>query len=106
MPAFIVKQPNGLLARFSTIVDDFTHYGMTRAEALAVCRVDMGIADAEAKVARGEADDMEGMGGDNPSPDGLNRWRDCVNTIRICHGAPAARQRVREILGDAQDPAP
>lgn len=34
MPARIVKQPNGRYARFSTVVDNFTHYNMTREEAL------------------------------------------------------------------------
>lgn len=28
MPPYIVKQPNGKFARFSTIVDHFTHYDM------------------------------------------------------------------------------
>jgi hypothetical protein len=30
----IVKQPNGLYARFSDIVDNFTHYNMDRNEAI------------------------------------------------------------------------
>lgn len=32
MGAFIVRQPNGLLCRFSTIVDCITHYNMTEEE--------------------------------------------------------------------------
>lgn len=29
MGAFICRQPNGLLCRFSTVVDSVTHYNMT-----------------------------------------------------------------------------
>ena len=29
MGAFIARQPNGLLCRFSTVVDTITHYNMT-----------------------------------------------------------------------------
>ena len=29
MPSYFVVQPNGLLARFSTVVDDFTAMNMT-----------------------------------------------------------------------------
>lgn len=32
MGAFISRQPNGLLCRFSTIVDCITHYNMTEEE--------------------------------------------------------------------------
>lgn len=32
MPAFIVRQPNGLLCRFSTVVDCPTHWNMTDEE--------------------------------------------------------------------------
>lgn len=32
MGAFIARQPNGLLCRFSTIVDCVTHYNMTEEE--------------------------------------------------------------------------
>ena len=44
MGAFIARQPNGLLCRWSTIVDNITHYNMTedeyieyRAERARVC---------------------------------------------------------------------
>lgn len=32
MGAFICRQPNGLLCRFSTVVDCITHYNMTEDE--------------------------------------------------------------------------
>lgn len=37
MGAFIARQPNGLLCRFSTVVDTVTHYNMTEAEYIDMC---------------------------------------------------------------------
>ena len=45
MGAFIVKQPNGLYCRFSTVVDCPTHYNMTEEEYIQLC-VDRAIEDA------------------------------------------------------------
>lgn len=35
--SFIARQPNGLLCRFSTIVDTVTHYNMTDEEYIEMC---------------------------------------------------------------------
>lgn len=37
MGAFIARQPNGLLCRFSTVVDTVTHYNMTDEEYIEMC---------------------------------------------------------------------
>lgn len=37
MGSFICRQPNGLLCRFSTIVDTVTHYNMTEEEYIEMC---------------------------------------------------------------------
>lgn len=37
MGAFIARQPNGLLCRFSSVVDTLTHYNMTEAEYIEYC---------------------------------------------------------------------
>ena len=37
MGAFIARQPNGLLCRFSTVVDCITHYNMTEEEYIELC---------------------------------------------------------------------
>lgn len=37
MGAFISRQPNGLLCRFSTVVDTVTHYNMTEEEYIEMC---------------------------------------------------------------------
>lgn len=69
----IVTQPNGLFARFSEMVDHFTHTNMTHAEAVQCC-VDEGCStlEANAKVARGAS---------NPG-----RWEEAVSIIKAAHG--------------------
>ena len=37
MGAFVVRQPNGLLCRFSTVVDTVTHYNMTEEDYIEMC---------------------------------------------------------------------
>lgn len=37
MAGFISRQPNGLLCRFSSIVDTITHYNMTEEEYIEMC---------------------------------------------------------------------
>lgn len=37
MGAFIARQPNGLLCRFSTVVDTITHYNMTDEDYIELC---------------------------------------------------------------------
>lgn len=95
----IVKQPNGMFARFSDVVDDFTHMNLTRSEAAQVCQQKgCGEAEAEEKVKRGEADDAGGWIEDDGKP--LLRWRDALETIRAIHSeehAEATEWRGSEI---------
>ena len=37
MGAFVTRQPNGLLCRFSSVVDCPTHYNMTDEEYIEIC---------------------------------------------------------------------
>lgn len=37
MAGFVARQPNGLLCRFSSIVDTVTHYNMTEEEYIEMC---------------------------------------------------------------------
>ena len=37
MGAFIARQPNGLLCRWSSIVDNLTHYNMTEEDYIEYC---------------------------------------------------------------------
>ena len=93
----IVKQPNGLLGRFSDVVDDFTHIDMTQDEAIDACLNHLGRHDAALKVQRGIDDEpippfIEASG----KNDGLDRWRAAIETVAAIHGRKIANQRVRE----------
>ena len=70
----IVQQPDGKLARFSEVVDDFTDVDLTYEEALDECiRRGMSVMDAIEKVKRGiEA--------------GNARYLESLEIIRTIHG--------------------
>ncbi|MFA5130618.1 MAG: hypothetical protein WC477_06960 [Patescibacteria group bacterium] len=80
----IVKQPNGLLARWSDIVDTLTHTNGDFENMVALCmeRYDMSRADATDKVNRAIQ---------NPA-----RWEECIRTITTHHGKPMADAFVEE----------
>ena len=86
MPARIVVQPNGLYARFSTIVDHFTHYNCTRQELFEELRFEHGAGPAEQAIKRGER-----------SPD---RFGEAIEDVRIIHGDDEAR-KYRELMTNA-----
>lgn len=92
----IVKQPNGLLAYFSEIVDDFTIYDMTEAEAMEELTKEMGRLDARAKLRRGLRDEV-GWPGPTRNGSGLERFRDAIDTIRRVHGDETAEHRILEL---------
>ena len=94
----IVKQPNGLLARFSDIVDNFTHMEMTPEEALDVCMENMGRSSALEKVQRGIDDVPLRSMADEPN-DGLRRWRDSVSTVCMIHGLRGFDEWPAEVWG-------
>ena len=93
----IVKQPNGLLARFSDIVDDFTHMNMTEAEAFEVCREYLGVEEAKRKVLAGVQDWKPWT--NSVFGDGLSRWNDCIASIKNVHGKKAAEHRLHLTIG-------
>jgi hypothetical protein len=96
----IVKQPNGLFARFSDIVDDFTHGDMTEAEAVELCRDSMGREEARKKVQRAiDDEDRWRPGVKHGDPKGLGRWKDAIKTVRAIHGAKRAREAAAETGG-------
>lgn len=93
-----IRQPNDLLARFSEVVDDFTHYDLSEAEAYDLALDEMGRADAREKVRKGMADEpipgfMERIG-----DDGLDRFRDAIETVRIVHGNALADERLAQLF--------
>lgn len=89
-----VQQPNGLLARFSEVCDDFTEYDMTDDEAVDLALDHMGRIDAQAKVSRARLDlDPRTM----KLGDGLERFRKAIETVRFQHGDAVANERFAEL---------
>ena len=78
-------QPSGQYARWADSVDHFTHYGMTRKEALKVCQeeYDLGPHAAKEKVTRAELEP--------------GRYADCLYTIGLIHGKAEQERTEREI---------
>jgi hypothetical protein len=96
MPRYFVKQPNGMLAEFSTVVDHFVATGMTTAEAEAEARRHMSSRAAREKVRRA-TDDEPVVPGSRPCCDqGLTRWHYALNTILHVHGTAALAQFLAE----------
>jgi hypothetical protein len=80
----IVKQPNGMYARFCEIASDFTVYGMTREDAVLLCReAGLGETEAEQNVRWAER-----------SP---KRYAEAMQTIATAHGADLRKDREREL---------
>jgi len=88
----IVKQPNGLFARFSDIVDDFTHMNMSESEAFVVCKEE-GCGEYEAfnKMKSGKEDHIPWT---TTPGSGLDRWKDSIDTIKSCHGKKIMKERI------------
>ncbi len=96
-----VRQPNGKLARFSDVVDNFTHYNLTKQEAILVAqegRFPCTEAEALIKVQAGIHDikpwttTVRGFG--------LERWNDCLKTIEMSHGKEKLTEVLKEIDSD------
>ncbi len=107
MPRFFVKQPNGLLAEFSTVVDNFIGSDMTEEDALHRCSGRMGEDEAAAKVRRGQHDlDLEGTGPHELTHlgPGLGRFHECLVTILTGHGWGALLETLAEMK--ASEPIP
>lgn len=92
----ILKQPNGYYARFSSIVDTFTHVNLTWGDAMDVCIDECGKLEAVGKLKRA---DQDADRTNNPrTGDGLNRWRECLETVELIHGKREAKRFVRDCV--------
>jgi len=90
-----VRQPNGKLARYSDVVENFTHFNLSREEAVRVALAEnCGAKEAEIKVRAGEEDHKPWRV--NVPGDGTERWRDCLESIREITG-PAALRLARKM---------
>lgn len=89
-----VRQPNGLFAIFSEVVDDFTVYDMTpdeMAEYLIEYRRDAPGCE------KWTDEDIAAKVGRAIVSSGLERWDECIRVIRDVHGEDKAAGRVDEI---------
>lgn len=95
MPSYMLKQPDGLIAIFSSVVDDFTYICMSEKEALEVGTAEWGEKIATEKLQRGLEDAK--LWKETNSTDGLSRWRDACENIAMQHGLEHLRQEMNEM---------
>jgi hypothetical protein len=101
MPQYFVRQPNGKLARFSTIVDSFCDIHLSRAEAEKWCiRQGMTESEAIAKVKRA-IDDEPINGEPRHCDEKLHRWIKSLITILAIKGT----DELTDILNEYRDAA-
>jgi len=81
----LVEQPNGLLSRWSDVVDNFTDYDMTEFDAYQLCRDEHGMMELPAanKIRRAR---------EEPS-----RFLVCLETIEAVHG-DRERRKIKRLL--------
>jgi hypothetical protein len=84
----IVKQPNGLYARFSDVVDDFTDYDMSLSEAKTLCMMDFDMSDADASEKVWSADVNK------------DRFDESIATISSVHGHDKAMEAKELMQGE------
>lgn len=94
-----VRQPNGLLARWSDVVDGFTHHNLSAQDALEVCKAEHAMAEeaAQRKVQGGVEDWKPWTDGVKGS--GLDRWQHSLESIRTAHGDARAQEVEHEFGG-------
>ncbi len=92
-----VKQPNGLLGRFSDIVDSFTDVNLNEDQAVELCKDDYGMSDASArnKVLSG-LEDIK-VFTTNEKGSGHDRWDSSIQSIIHVHGKPALEELMKVI---------
>lgn len=81
-----VQQPDGLYARFSEVVDNFTDYDMTVEDAEMLCQVEYGMSASEAREKVRRAVEM-----------GAPRWREALGIIHRVHGEAELVNTLREM---------
>ena len=93
MGSHIVKQPNGRFARFSSVVDDFTHMNMSVRQMVDLL-MEQSRDEAVEAVLRGEADaEIFNSNHQAPAADGLGRWRMDLKILASHHHPEIAKDR-------------
>jgi len=84
-----IKQPNGLYARFSEIVDDFTLANCSREEIWSFYRDEGGVECANGKLQRAD--------------ENANRFEEAIDIIKCIHGRELADERRKELSEPPQN---
>ncbi len=94
-----VLQPNGLLARFSDIIDDFTHFDLARGDAIKLSIATMPLGEAIAKVERALADEIPPeFVVTSEAPVGTRRMAEALSCVEARYGR-AKRDTYTRLLG-------
>lgn len=86
----MVVQPNKMYARFSEIVDDFTHVNLTKNEAVDLVIEYFGTHDVGGV-------DRKILAADNDS----NRWSECLDVVLRVHGQSAIDSLLEDISNES-----
>ena len=79
-----VRQPNRKIARFSEVVDHFTHFELTEEEAVNLCIDEYQLSQTEAEKKVSRCDDV---------PAGYSsRWEEALKSVRLQHGDQQAEE--------------
>lgn len=97
MPSYMLKQPDGLIAVFSSVVDDFTYMNLTEAEAIEFGTTEWGERTAREKLERGLKDAPVWPGDSDFVSDGQGRWREACGDIAFQHGLKHLRSVLDEM---------
>lgn len=91
----LIKQPNGLYARFSDVEDDFTQYNMSQEEVLQIGAEFWDVSQALLR---------EKIGTANDDPQGFN---EAIDVIRRVHGKDRAEEKLERLsaAGERKKPA-
>ena len=86
----IIKQPDGLFARFSEIVDDFINYDMTEDDVIELCKMSYNM------------DNIGSQGKLQRAIDNPQRWDEALKIIEAIHGIDAANERRQMIMQETE----
>jgi len=98
MTFYVVRQPDGMLAGYSTTIQDFHFWRASKDGAMDFCERKMAMTrdEAEASVKGGMLDAYIWSGADNKGP-GTFRWDASLGQLGAKHGVDYLRRRVAEI---------
>jgi hypothetical protein len=105
VPKFFVKQPDGKFALFSSIVDDFTEWGLSDDEAVEVASGSLGVTADLMDDVIGKAQRDEPFWASTDRGDGANRWRQALVPMAAQHGIERIEERMLEMgIGEFEIP--